>query len=64
MHTILYLLFPPDAERGSVSRCHGDELWNGLETAADELVDEGIPGRKWVEPTQQDNNLLGDRATL
>ena len=57
-------MFPPGTERGGVPRCHGDELWNGLETAADELVDEGVPGRKWVEPTQQDDNLLGDRAAL
>lgn len=37
---------------------------DGLETGANELVDEGIPGRKWVESPKQDNNLLGYCTTL
>ena len=42
----------------------GDEGRNGLEAATDVVVDQGIPDRKWVEPTKQANNLLGDSATL
>ena len=42
----------------------GDQGRDGLEATADVVVDQGIPDRKWVEPTKQDNNLLGDGATL
>ena len=42
----------------------GNEAWNGLETAADVVVDELVPGLKWVESAKEDDDLLSDGAVV